>query len=151
LLIRFLCFWNALGIREFEFKIDLMQVKKVFIISFNQLTTDFWKQHLDLEGAKLWHWKSPENAINNLTTVWPDVIIIDGYWAKTTCNPCLDQVLKFKSKTKVFCLMPDSKELDRPISIHQKFYLSRFDEKALSAINESINRSENNTALKQIA
>lgn len=148
LVVSCLCFWNALSIHEFEFKIDHMQVSKVFIISFNQLTTDFWKQHLYLENAELWHWKSPEDAINNLTTVWPDVIIIDSYWAKIAHNPCLDQVLKFKGKTKIFCLTPD---LNNPVLIDKRLCISRFDEEVLNTINQLIDQSQNNIELKQIA
>jgi len=54
--------------------------KKIFIISFNQISTEFWKERINLDYANYWHWKSPEEALNNLTTIWPDIIIVDGYW-----------------------------------------------------------------------
>ncbi len=71
-----------------------MKTKTVFLISFNQLTTDFWKQHLNFDNVKLFHWRDSEHGINNLSTIWPDVIIIDAYFAKQSYEGCLKKALR---------------------------------------------------------
>lgn len=128
-----------------------MQRKKVFIISLNQLTTDFWKELLDLNHARLWHWKTPEHGINNLTTVWPDVIIIDGYWAQDAYVSYLRKVLAFNSDTNIFCLTPLSKSSVESFFIDQRLHVSKLDKEVIELINEAIQPAQKNNSFKQIA
>jgi hypothetical protein len=122
----------------------------VFIISFNQLTIDFWEQHLNLKNIQLFHWINPEDGINNLSTVWPDVVIIDGYFSKTTYEPCLRKVLKLKFNQKIFCLTPIPRPIDTPVFIDERLVISKLDEKVINAINRAINSTEK-VQLKQSA
>ena len=128
-----------------------MKKKKVFLISFNQLTTDFWRQHLDLDTAQLWHWKTPDHAINNLTTVWPDVIIIDGYFAKESYEVCLRQVLRIKSNQKIFCLTPLPKAHNKTVFINERLFISRLDEEVINEINSTLNPKIEKNQLKLTA
>jgi orotidine-5'-phosphate decarboxylase len=130
-----------------------MKKKKVFLISFNQLTPNFWEQHLKLENTKLFHWKTPEHAINNLTTVWPDIIIIDGYFAKESYKACLREVLRLKSNQKIFCLTPLSKTKARgkTVFMDERLCVSKLDEKVINEINAAINPIQEIIQLKQIA
>lgn len=116
-----------------------MKKKKVFLISFNQLTTDFWKQHLNFENVSLSHWVNPVHAINNLTTVWPDVIIIDGYFAKESYEDCLRQVLRLKSNQKIFCLTPLTKASNKIVFIDERLSISKLDNEIINEINAAIN------------
>ena len=120
-----------------------MKTKKVFIISYNNLTTDFWKQHLELDKTTFWHWNNPKLGEDNFTTVWPDIVIVDGYWAKEPFTPCLVKLLKIKSNTKFFCITNQS---DHKIkSIHSNLYISRLDNDLLNEINIHINQRPNAT------
>lgn len=125
--------------------------KKIFIISFNGLTTNFWKQHLNLENVQLWHWSAPEHAFNNLTTVWPDVIIIDGYWSHTCYETYLNKVLKIRSKAKIFCTTPQSNLSSPTIFIDQRLKISRFDENFIETVNQIIQPEKSIIEFKQTA
>lgn len=85
-----------------------MKTKKVFIISFNCYSKEFWKQVLDLNQVDLYHWKDYHNGINNLTTVWPDVIIIEGGLPTKSTQFCVDSALNVKCDSKVFWIDPTS-------------------------------------------
>jgi hypothetical protein len=128
-----------------------MKKKKVFLISFNQLTTDFWKHHLNFENAHLTHWKNPEQGIDNLTTVWPDVIIIDGYFAKRSYEDCLIKALKLKSNQKIFCLTPLPKAHRKIVFIDERLSISKLDEEVIKAINDAIRPSQDNLEIKKTA
>ena len=115
-----------------------MKKKKIFIISYNNLPIDFWKAHLNYKNAKLWLWKSPEHALNNLSTVFPDIVIIDGYWAKESITSCLNKVLEKKFISKIFCLSPKIEFDAKLIYIDQRLSMSNFNNDVLKKINELI-------------
>ncbi len=127
-----------------------MKKKKVFLISFNQLTTDFWKQHLNFENAQLRHWTNPEHGINNISTVWPDVIIIDSYFASESYKDALRRILKLNTNHKIFCLSPLPKAHDKTVFIDKRLSISKLDEEVLSQINAAMKPAETNQ-LKQTA
>jgi hypothetical protein len=127
-----------------------MKKKKVFLISFNKLTTDFWKQHLNFENAELYHWNSPELGIVNLSTLWPDVIIIDGYFSNKSYENCLRMVLKLKSDQKIFCLTPLPKAHDKTVFIDERLSVSKLDEEVIGNINKAMNPSQEIKQIKQI-
>lgn len=128
-----------------------MEKKKVFLISFNQLTTDFWKQHLNFENVDLLHWTNPEHGINNLSTVWPDVVIIDGYFAKKSYEPCLRKVLRLRSDQKIFCITPLPKAYKKTVFIDKRLSVSKLDEEVINEINAAINPIREINQLKQTA
>jgi len=128
-----------------------MKKKKVFLISFNRLTTDFWKQHLNFENANLSHWTHPEHGINNLCTIWPDVIIIDGYFAKESYEACLRKVIGLKSNSKIFCLTPLPKAFDKTVFIHEGLFISKLDDEVISKINNAIKPIKEKNQLKLTA
>jgi hypothetical protein len=128
-----------------------MKKKKVFLISFNQLTTDFWKQHLNFENSELFHWTNPEHGINNLNTIWPDVIIIDGYFSKESYETCLRKVIGLKSNLKIFCLTPLPIASDKKVFIDKRLSVSKLDAKMIDAINEAIKPIQENKQLKLTA
>lgn len=127
-----------------------MEKKKVFIISFNQLTIDFWKQHFNFKNAELFHWVNPEDGINNLKTIWPDVVVVDGYFSKEPYTPYLKKILKLKSNQKIFCLTPLPKASDKIVFIDERLSISKLDQKIIEEINTAINSVEKNQ-LKQTA
>jgi hypothetical protein len=126
-----------------------MKQTKIFIISLNSLTTDFWKQHLSLDKTIYWHWTTPEHGVNNYTTVWPDIIVLDAYWAKEAYTPYLNKLLKVKSNTKIFCLTPKSENKIK--LIHPNLHVSRLDDEFLNKINEIIHEKVIINQLKQSA
>ncbi|MBL4669482.1 MAG: hypothetical protein JKY30_09510 [Flavobacteriales bacterium] len=119
-----------------------MKKKKIFIISYNNLPIDFWKAHLDYKNVELWLWKSPKHAINNLPIIYPDIVIIDGYWAKKSILPCLIKVLNKKFISNVFCISPKEESDARVISIDQRLSLSNFNNEVLKKINKLIKPSK---------
>jgi DNA-binding response OmpR family regulator len=116
-----------------------MKTKKVFLISFNRLTADFWKQHLNFENAQLFHWTSPPHGINKLNTVCPDVIIIDTYFSKKSYHTCLSEVLKLAANQKIFCLTPLNKGHDKIVFIDERLAVSKLDDKVIQQMNQAIN------------
>lgn len=116
-----------------------MNPKKIFIISMNQLSADFWKEHIDFKKSKVWYWNTPENGINNITTVWPDAIILDTYWAESLHHNYLSKILKLKHNIKVFCFTPVPKSLSKTVIIDERLHVSRLDQESLDMINEIIN------------
>ena len=116
-----------------------MEPKKVFIVSYNSLTTDYWKQMLNLKDASLWHWKEPEHGVNNLSTVWPDVIIIDGYWASQSYEACLKHALRLKSKVKIFCLDPNGALKEWADLKDDRLVISKLNDHLIASMNQSIN------------
>ena len=119
-----------------------MKKKKIFIISYNKLPIDFWKSHINYEEARIWLWKSPEHAINNLSTVFPDIVIIDGYWATESISSCLIKVLKEKNISKIFCLSPITDSDTKIISIDNRLIISNFNSDVLKKINEWVTPSK---------
>jgi hypothetical protein len=128
-----------------------MKKKKVFLISFNKLTTDFWKQHLDFENAQLWHWNTPVNGMNNLTSIWPDVVIIDGYFSNGAYLASLREMLNLKSKQKIFCLTPLPKAHDKIIYADERLTISKLDKEVITEINCEINPLRPINLIKKIA
>ncbi len=112
-----------------------MKKKKVFLISFNQLTTEFWRQHLNFDNVQLFHWSKPEHGLNNLTTVWPDIIIVDGYFSKDSYENCLKKIISLKSNIKTFCLTPKPKAHDKTVFIHESLFISKLDEEVINKLN----------------
>lgn len=128
-----------------------MKKKKVFLISFNQLTTGFWKQHINFDNAQLFHWRTPEHGINNLTTVWPDIIIVDGYFSKKSYDDCLRKVIGLKSDLIIFCLTPLPKAYDKTVFIDERLLVSKLDEEVINQINAAINPIQEKQELRRIA
>jgi len=128
-----------------------MKQKKVFIISLNNLTTAFWKNTLNLEDVSLWHWKISSNGINNLTTIWPDVIIIDSYWAKECHLPCLRKVLSIISSAKIYCLTPLPKGDSNSVLLDSRLFVSKLDNEIIKDINNTIHNSNSEKGYKKTA
>ncbi len=128
-----------------------MEKKKIFIISYNNLPIDFWKAHLNFENAQVWHWQNSEQAISNLTTVWPDIIIVDGYWAKKSFQPCIESILSKKMKIKLFCFIPLDKSNTKLIHIDQRMTVSNFNSDVLEKINELIKSNDLNQIISRTA
>jgi len=128
-----------------------MKKKKVFLISFNKLTIDFWKHHLNFENVCFLHWKNPYHGINNLSVIWPDIVIIDGYFSNESYDDCLAEVLKLKCKQKIFCLTPLPKAYDKTVYMDERLSVSKLDEEVLNQINEELNPNQENNQLRQTA
>ena len=128
-----------------------MKKTKTFLISFNQLTTDFWKQHLNFENTQLFHWKVPEHGINNINTVWPDVIIIDSYFSNSSFELLLKKVLKQTSNSQIFFLTPAPKPHGKMMFIHDRLKVSKLDEEVINQINWAINPIQEEKQLNQTA
>ena len=128
-----------------------MKKKKVYLISFNKLTTEFWKQHLNFENVQLFHWKKPQQGIDNLTTVWPDVIIVDGYFSIDSYENCLKRIIGLRFKTKIFCLTPKPKLHDKTIFIDDRLIISKLDEKVIAKINKVMSPIVKNNQAKLTA
>ena len=115
-----------------------MRNKKIFIVSFNELSIDFWKEYINFDNTELWHWKSPELAIDNLSTVWPDMVIVDGYFSTEDYLPFVDKINKANICSDLYCLTPRVHINENIISIDRKLIFSRFDSNILKEINENL-------------
>ena len=115
-----------------------MKKKKVFIISFNKLDTNFWRQYLNFENSCLYHWSNPEQALNNLDTIWPDVIIIDAYFTQKPYEFSLLKSIRLKSNIKIFCLTPLPKALNKTVFIDERLFVSKLDNEVIEKINNAI-------------
>ncbi len=116
-----------------------MKPKKVFIISFNKIPTDFWEYHLNFENIQLLHWRNHELGLKNLDIIRPDILIIDGYFAKESYEACLRKAIRLKPCLKIFCLTPLPKSYNTTVFIHERLIVSRLDLAVIKQINEELN------------
>jgi hypothetical protein len=115
-----------------------MKPKKIFIISLNNLSLEFWKNTFNFGNSSIWHWKNAQHGINNLTTIWPDLIIIDGYWAKENKMACLRKVLSIVSSAKIFFLTPLPKGPHGTVILDSRLFVSKLDNEVIDEINYRI-------------
>lgn len=115
-----------------------MKTKKVFVISFNKYTKEFWNQVLDTKNVDLYHWKDYHNGLNNLTTVWPDVVIIEGGLPTKSTSFCVESALQLKCNSKIFWINPvvDGQNLDTQ---SERLVVSPLTSELVYQINESLN------------
>ena len=116
-----------------------MKPKKVFIISFNEIPTDFYECHLDFKNSNLIHFKNPDLGIKNLDVIRPDILIIDGYFAKESYEPCLKKAIGLRSSQKIFCLTPLPKSYNKTVFIDERLIVSRLDKEVIKQSNSEIN------------
>ena len=128
-----------------------MKKKRILIISFNHLPTSFWKEHLDLSEAEVWHFHSTEMAINNLTTIWPDAIIVDGYFAKEPYEFCLKSILKKNIPTRIYRITPKEQLQRKYLSINKRLVYSKLSSNILEELNSFINSIDKSYERVQLA
>ncbi len=114
-----------------------MKIKKVFIISFNCYTKEFWKQVLNLNQVDLYHWKDYHNGINNFTTVWPDIIIIEGGYPTKSITLCVESALKLKCNSKVFWIDPTS-SVDSEVESNKRLVVAPLSSDLVNQINRNL-------------
>lgn len=114
-----------------------MQLKKVFVLSYNQLSTDFWNLHLKLNNAQLWHYKNETEGLNKLSALAPDIILIDGYWAKQSYDKAISEIISLNLNADIFCITPDEDNKNLK-SINGRFEVSRLSTDMLMRINSLI-------------
>lgn len=85
-------------------EISTMKRKKVFVISINGRSKGHWIDLLSLEKACAFFWTDYQMALTNLTTVWPDVIIIEGDTENEVYQYCIDYALKVKCGSPIFAI-----------------------------------------------
>ncbi len=114
-----------------------MKTKKVFIISFNKFTREFWNQVLNTKNVNLYHWKNYQNGLDNLSTVWPDVVIVEGGFPTKSTKFCVESALKLKCDSKIFWInpIPDDQILD---SENERLVVSPLTSDLVYQINESL-------------
>lgn len=115
-----------------------MRNKKIFIVSFNVLSIDFWKEYINFDNTELWHWKSAELVIDNLLTVWPDMVIVDGYFSTEYYKPCVDKISRLKECEKLYCITPKDHSNEDILTLDKKVVFSRLDSDVLEEINNNI-------------
>jgi chemotaxis response regulator CheB len=126
-----------------------MKKKKVFIISYNKLPIEFWNKHLNLDNNSFWLWdNNPNQGIKNLSKVLPDIVIIDGYWAKYSFMTSLREVLCEKYISNIFCITPERESASRLIFMDQRLNISRFTNEVITEINTLLNPSQNDSHTK---
>lgn len=128
-----------------------MKKKIVSLISYNNLSTEFWEQHINFQNSNLKHWSNHEHGIRNLCTVWPDVVIIDGYFSKESFELGLKKVLSLKSKAIIFCLTPFPKAYNKTVFVDERLFVSKLDKEIIDKINSVLNSGKVNNSLKLTA
>ena len=120
-----------------------MKKKKVFIISYNKLPIEFWNKHLNLDNNSVWLWdNNPDQGIKNLSKILPDIVIIDGYWAKYSFMNSLRKVLGKKYISNIFCITPERESASKVIFLDQRLNISRFTNEVITEINTLLNPSQ---------
>ncbi|PCI93259.1 MAG: hypothetical protein COB15_16725 [Flavobacteriales bacterium] len=120
-----------------------MKKKKVFIISYNKLPIEFWNKHLNLDNNSVWLWdNNPDQGIKNLSKFLPDIVIIDGYWAKYSFMNSLRKVLGKKYISNIFCITPERESASKVIFLDQRLNISRFTNEVITEINTLLNPSQ---------
>lgn len=88
-----------------------MKTKKIFVFSFNQFGRKFWKQLFVNQEVQVYHWIDPQQGLNNLSTVWPDLIIIEGEHLNNLALKCAHYALRLKSNSKVIFIHSELNDL----------------------------------------
>ncbi len=121
-------------------KIYVMKKKKVFIISYNNLPIEFWNEHLNFDSCVVWLWSNDtDQAINNISSVLPDVVIVDGYWAKKSILKNVRYLISKKYISNIFYITPKRESILRMLFLDQRLHVSRFTNDVLDDINSCLN------------
>jgi len=128
-----------------------MKKKRIFIISFNHLPIDFWKEHIDLSMTEFWHFSSAKVALDNLTTMWPDIIIVDGYFAKTSYEFCLKNIVRRNVASKIYCVTPQENLRIEYFSIKNSIIYSKLTNQLVLEINDFIHLYDESKGMTQTA
>ncbi len=128
-----------------------MKPIKVFIISLNELPTSYWHNTLQLSDVDLWHWKCKNNALNNISTIWPDIILVDAYFSKKGHLDCLKKVLEINCSAEIFCLTPLPKNFIGPTIYDPRLVVSKLDLEVIEQINKSIRLNKSGSGIEKIA
>ncbi|PCI93260.1 MAG: hypothetical protein COB15_16730 [Flavobacteriales bacterium] len=118
----------------------VMNKKRVFIISYNKLPIEFWNEHLNFDNSAVWFWSNnPDQAINNLSTVLPEIVIIDAYWAKQPFVTSLRGVLSKNYISNIFCITPKRQSDSKLRFLDKRLKISRFTSEVITEINTLLN------------
>jgi len=128
-----------------------MKKKRIFIISFNHLPIEFWKEHLDLSMTEFWHFSSAKVALDNLTTMWPDIVIVDGYFAKTSYEICLNDVARKSVASKIYCVTPKENLREKNFLINKSVIYSKLTSRLVEEINGFIHFNSESKGIIQTA
>jgi len=84
---------------------------KLFIISKNNLTSQFWLSHLDPNNIEIHAWNNPKIAIANLTKYKPEAIVLDDYFNTGFDDHWMERVVsQFRAAgfiKRIFCVSPE--------------------------------------------
>jgi chemotaxis response regulator CheB len=112
-----------------------MKAPKVLVISFSGLGQVFWKSVIGQGNANVFQWEDYNSALNNLTNVSPDVIIVENNEYEKDSKFCVEYILKFLREVKVFWInqnalaekhnLHDNRLVNAPLSCELVTQISR--------------------------
>mgnify|MGYP006210930645 CR=1 FL=1 len=115
----------------------------VFILSYNSLGLDFWKNHLELSGSdRVSQFRSGQDCVKSLNHE-PSLIIIDDYFANSPeddagSEEVIQIINEIMPDVKVFHISPRNCGSEMTHG-HMKFVCSNFNQDVITDINETLN------------
>jgi spore coat polysaccharide biosynthesis predicted glycosyltransferase SpsG len=95
--------------------------------------------YLNLEQVNLYHVRNyNKNNLIAISAIWPDVVIVDGYFSKDFDEECFKNIAHNHSSSIIFCLTPFTKPFKKQAYNSNCIYISEFHKECLVQINNSI-------------
>ena len=123
-------------------------MKTVFILSYNNLGLDFWKNHLNLdESDKVYQFRKGDQCLRNMNCL-PNLVIVDEYFAHIIGDDMDgEEVVRVISEkhagANCFHISPNNTYLEQ--SGVDEVFRSNFNHEVINKINAMI-RSDNGIA-----
>jgi hypothetical protein len=99
----------------------------------------------------LFHWQDPIIGFKNISIVWPDVIIVDGYFSKKFSEDYFLRVVGIKTKALIFCLTPSISLLEDSNYINSRIVVSKFHDRLIKDINNAVKPTQKKESLNKIS
>lgn len=116
-----------------------MRKRKIAFIQQNRLTVDFWKQYIkgDTQLSMLDH---HEKSLTRLSTINPDLIVIDNYWASSPLEDTISMVLACSHNCKIIVLTPNGEREQSLLHRCDRLHFSRFTRNFLNQLSNKTMR-----------
>lgn len=115
---------------------------KLYIISQNNVSINFWKLYINKKTTSIFKFRSLELLINSLKTNEPSVLVIDEYFTRENypwIMTILNQVFKDNYQHKTYLLSPKFTELNSPYLINNSVRKYPFNSDFITALNHDLN------------
>lgn len=114
-------------------------MKAIFILSYNRLGLDFWKNHLELDQSdKVYQFRSGQECVQNFNQE-PTLVIIDDYFAKckegdASSEDVIQILNQILPQTHVFHISPKNCGAEKT-ERNTRFVCSNFNQDVIAEIN----------------